>query len=174
MQHKKAFIGILCALFVGLIGVHVVAESPPYDETMRDNIIQNCVTAQVSLQQVQYNDAATRVNRGQTYEVLLSRYMTPLNTKTDANNYTERATKLIDITSRFQKVHNDFKRDYEKYDTNLSEIIKQPCSKNPEAFYEKLQTIRSQRAKLMNDVKQLDQYAEEYRQQVVALKGELK
>lgn len=175
MRRSLRIGGIVAVVVCGALGVaNSYAVTVPYDESMQDNIVQNCVTAQVSLQQIQYNDAATRVNRGQTYELLFTRYMTPLNTRAVANNYNERAPKLIDISSRFQKAHNDFKKEYEKYDTNLTELIKLPCSKNPESFHNKLQTIRSNRTNLMDTVKRTDQLVEDYKEQVEILKAELR
>jgi hypothetical protein len=54
-------------------------------------VVQTCVSAQTVLQKIQHNDAATRVNRGQAYETLVSRLMTPLNTRSTSNGYNSSA-----------------------------------------------------------------------------------
>jgi hypothetical protein len=132
-----------------------------------------CVSAQVTLQQIQYNDAANRVNRGQGYESLLSSLMIPLNSRTSADNFTSSATELSGITARYEQSLNNFKSDYDRYDDALTKTLHEKCVQNPEDFYKNLTETREQRTDVSNDVTTLGQLTSEYQQAVIKLKSEV-
>ena len=132
-----------------------------------------CVSAQVTLQQIQYNDAANRVNRGQAYESLLSSLMIPLNSRASADNFSGSATELTGITDRYEQSLNNFKSDYDTYDDALTKTLHDKCVQNPEDFYKNLTDTREQRTDVSNDVTTLGQLIDEYQQAVIKLKAEV-
>lgn len=136
-------------------------------------ITQNCVLSQTILQKVQHNDAATRVNRGEGYETVVARLMTPLNSRTASRGYNDAATTLIDVTKRYQDALDSFKNDYRDYDNTISSALRIKCQKDPSGFYNYIDTARKQRAQLTADISNLSALISEYRANVEKLKGQL-
>lgn len=132
------------------------------DEAKIDTVKQNCVTAQVEIQRVRYNDAAVRVNRGQGYETLLSKMINPLNSRVTANGYNEHAASLTATATKYQKQLAKFKKDYDAYDDTLASLLRLKCVDKPEVFYGSLEAARTQRASLSVDIANLTQIISEY------------
>lgn len=136
-------------------------------------ITQNCVLSQTTLQRIQHNDTATRINRGQGYEIILSRLMTPLNTRATSNGYNASATTLIDTTKRYQQAFDSFKNNYSNYDNAISSALKIKCKTKPVEFYGYLEEARKQRQTLAGDVDSLLGLIDEYRADVIKLRSEV-
>lgn len=156
-----------------ILPISVRAEQVEFDDTKRDIVTQNCVTAQVTLQRIQYSDTATRVNRGQTYEAILSQFMTPLNSRTANNRLSAEAAQLTQITNTYQQNIRNFKRHYEQYDDAIKNAIKTRCQNKPQEFYAYLKEAQRLRASTSSDVALLDQGIEEYRKVVSDLKDRI-
>lgn len=139
------------------------AATTPISDTKSTTVAQGCVSAQVTLQRLQYSDAATRINRGRTYETLLSKLMTPLNSRMASNSYNTQATQLTEITSRYQEEFSNFKQLYEEYDKTVTKVVKMKCRSQPRAFYDALLQAQSQRTNVATSVSSLDKIIEEYR-----------
>jgi len=133
----------------------------------------NCVSSQVTLQQIKYSDAASRVNRGQSYERLMSRLILPMNSRAAANGFSSSAANLASITTRYQQALSSFKKHYEDYDDALSATLRTKCQTKPADFYKNLVEARKQRASLSGDVSELAQLTENYHQAVVKLRSEV-
>ncbi len=172
MRILLSVIGISLAL-VALQNIPAKADQDDISPEKQTLIRQNCVTAQVALQQIQYSDAATRVNRGQGYESLLSRLIVPLNTRATANGFNNSATSLTATTNKYQTALNNFKKHYDSYDDALTNALHVKCQDKPVAFYRFLVEARKQRTSLANDVTSLNQFIEEYRQNVLKLRTEV-
>lgn len=149
------------------------AENPGLSPEKLADIKASCVNVQVILQKIQYNDAATRVNRGQGYENLMTRMMIPMNSRTAINGFNSSAAELADITTRYQQVFSTFKNNYENYDDALADALRVKCQQEPADFYNSLTEARQQRVNLSSDIATLSQLIEEYRQAVIKLKAEL-
>lgn len=135
---------------------------------------QNCVLVQGLLQQrMQPSDAANRVKRGQVYEALLSKYMTPLNARVASNGLSSEAAKLTEITGHYQQALNGFKNKYDTYADTIDEAIRMRCKSKPQEFYDKIQEARQQRGEITGSITALDQLIEEYRIAVNQMKRSL-
>lgn len=173
---KKSIFGVAVSLiFAGGIFVVVAhAQTDTLTPEKQTIITQNCILSQTALQHIQYNDTATRVNRGQGYETILSRLMTPLNTRTTSGGYNDSATTLIDITKRYQQVLDSFKNHYSDYDNAISSSLKVKCKDNQAKFYGYLEEARRQRQTIAGDVDNLSSLVNEYRAGVLKLGAEVK
>ncbi len=137
-----------------------------------ESIRQNCVQAQVSLQQIQYSDAAGRVNRGQAYETLLNKLMAPFNSRV-ALNRLDIATDLTSSTTDLENAVNVFKSDYNTYSDALANTLTVKCQSNPQDFYSALQEARIDRQQVHKDIQIIDGLMEQYDQQIVGLSKSL-
>lgn len=167
---NKSVAALLCfAAAAGLaLAIGTSAQAQLDDEKL--NIVnQSCIQAQVLVQQIRYDDAATRVNRGQAYESLLSDLINPLNSRTAANGFNNEATTLTAVATRYQKAVVKFKNDYEVYDDTIGDVLKTKCRDKPELFYDYLEKARLQRGTIAADVATLTQLIEEYRAAAIKL-----
>jgi hypothetical protein len=175
MRRNFFITGVIC-IGIGLLSTVAHAEiTTPLSEQKQQTIASNCQSAQVALQQIEYNDAATRVNRGQGYEQLLNTYMIPMNIRvTSSTDHALMLATLTNITARYQQSLKNFKKHYEEYDDMISKLIQQKsCANDPESFYNLLNEIRKKRTLLIEDITGLDQIASEYRSNILKLKEAL-
>lgn len=174
MIKKSIFGAIVSLVFAGGIFVVVAyAQTDTLTPEKQTIITQSCILSQTTLQRIQHNDTATRVNRGQGYETILSRLMTPLNTRATSNGYNASATVLIDTTKRYQQAFGSFKNHYNNYDNAISSALKIKCKTKPVEFYGYLEEARKQRQTLAGDVDNLSSLIDEYRVGVTKLRSEV-
>lgn len=166
---------VVVFIFVAVVAFSRTSFAQPADLTSekRAIIVQTCVSAQTVLQKVQHNDAATRVNRGQAYETVVSRLMTPLNTRSTSNGYNSSATLLVDTTKRYQQALDNFKDHYKSYDNAVSSALKTKCKDKPEIFYGYIEDARRERQSVATDVAALNSLMNEYRANVLKLRSEV-
>jgi len=167
----KLFLAFSLAISISGLGTHSVMAQ--LDQAKAGLIKSSCLQAQVVVQQIQYNDAATRVNRGQSYETLLADFINPLNSRAAANGFNNNAASLTAIATRYQKNLTKFKNDYEVYDDTISALLKTKCRDRVETFYDYLEKARAQRGVLATDVATLEQIIDEYEAAAVKLQGAL-
>lgn len=170
---KKLSVTVLAIASVFVLAENASAQSADLTPEKQAIVVQTCVSAQTVLQKIQHNDAATRVNRGQAYETIYSRLMTPLNIRATSNEYNNSAPLLLGTTNKFQQALDDFKDDYEKYDNSVSSALKTKCKDKPAVFYGYLEDARSQRQDVASDVATLSALTSEYRANVLKLKSEV-
>ena len=170
---KKLSVVLLAVTSVFIFSKTVFAQTVELTPEKQLVIVQTCVAAQTTLQKIQHNDAATRVNRGQTYETIANRLMTPLNIRATSNEYNNSAPLLISTTSKYQQALDDFKKDYENYDDSVSLALKTKCKNKPAVFYGYIEQARIQRQKVANNVANLTALINEYRNNVQKLKDEV-
>lgn len=149
------------------------AESSELSFEKLEEVKANCVEVQVVMQKIQYNDAATRVNRGQGYESLVTRMMIPMNGRTAVNGLSSSAANLAGITTNYQQSLDNFKNTYERYDNALTLALRIKCQEKPADFYKLLTEARKQRSNVAHEVATLSEYIEAYRQAVIKIKAEL-
>ena len=173
-MNKRLIIGILMLpVFTILVFTSKSFAASDITPEKQAIIVESCVGAQTVLQRIQHNDAATRVNRGQGYETLVSRLMTPLNSRTTSGGYNNSASLMVDTTKRYQQSLESFKDNYKQYDNALSASLKVKCKTDPTKFYGYLEEARKQRQALAVDVSNLSGLIAEYRGNVVKLKSEV-
>ncbi len=166
---------VVVFIFVAVVTFSSTSFAQPADLTSEKRVIvvQTCVSAQTVMQKIQHNDAATRVNRGQAYETLISRLMTPLNTRSTSNGYNSSATLLTDTTKRYQQSLDNFKDHYKSYDNAISSALKTKCKDKPEVFYGFIEDARRERQNVANDIAALNGLINEYRVNVLKLRSEV-
>lgn len=169
---KKFVVLIFFATFTATVGA-TTTNAADLTAEKQTIIQQTCVSAQTVLQKIQHNDAANRVNRGQVYETLGSRLMTPLNTRATSNGYDSSATFLIDTTKRYRQALNDFKDHYENYDNSVSAALRTKCKDKPSVFYGHIEDARRHRQSVASDITNLSSLIGEYRFNVGKLRSEV-
>jgi hypothetical protein len=117
-------------------------------------IMANCGIAQSVLNQIEKADTGSRINRGHDYNELLD-LMFAMNARLAANKIA--APTLTDLASQFKQNLATFRADYDNYSGALSNVISVQCTNKPLDFYSKLETTRTTRALLKQDVAMLSQ-----------------
>ena len=148
---------IVAAIVVVFGGLVVVRPTLALSETERGRISQNCGSIQQSLRQLQVADSRTRVYLGSIYEVILSDFMSPLATRI-ANNglsVSESGSDLIMQESDFSVSRSSFSSSYIDYQRALEGLVNYDCRMDPDGFYERLESVREQRADLAALVAQM-------------------
>ena len=134
-------------------------------------ISQNCGTIRQSLHQLQRADSRTRVYLGTSYETIISSFMNPLVTRLDKNGSSNAA--LTATASEFTTTRNDFALTFTNYQKSLEELVNYDCQSDPDGFYDKLQSTRSERANLNQITIQMRSLITQQISNVTALKESL-
>ncbi|MBM3210552.1 hypothetical protein FJZ39_04420 [Candidatus Saccharibacteria bacterium] len=124
-------------------------------------ITQDCTRLQATLTQLNANDALTRVNVGQDYEVVASRLMAPFNSRVALNRLD--SVQLATITSRYETARQAFSSRYQIYDQSLRSLQQIDCTSEPAEFYAELLTARESRRAVNESVGALNGLIDEYR-----------
>lgn len=122
-------------------------------------IMQNCSNIKQSLTQLQRADSRTRTYLGSAYESISGRFITPLNLRMVKNGTP--STELFRIQNDFTARQNDFRNTYVGYMRELESLIAIDCSAHPQEFYDKLNTVRTEREKLHQITRQISQLVDE-------------
>lgn len=121
---------------------------------------QACKPAQSILQRLQTTDVATRVNRGQIYENLLNRLITPFDSRVSLNRYD--ATALNGAAIAIGQKFTQFKTDYVQYSDDFSQLLTYNCQSDPRGFYAVLVTTRNDRTAVSNDINNIKSAIDRY------------
>lgn len=108
-----------------------------------ERIRSNCVEAQTTLRQLHASDALLRVNRGQLYESILTKLMTPMNIRIGANQLDNK--DLVFIASQYDQQLASFRLKYQQYEEAMSKTLKLNCTNQPVAFYDSVTDTRNKR-----------------------------
>jgi cytochrome c peroxidase len=117
-------------------------------------IVANCGIAQSVLNQIEKADTGSRINRGHDYNELLD-LMFAMNARLSANKIA--APALTNLASQFEQNLATFRTNYDNYSDALSNVIGVKCASKPLDFYSKLETARTARALLKQNVATLSQ-----------------
>lgn len=150
---------LLAALLVFLTTPAVSAEGATLTDRHIQVIKANCVNAQSSIRQLQLTEAATRNNRGRSYESI-SKLMAALNSRVAMNKLN--IPVLTATTSEMERRFTTFKNDYSDYYDSLVATIKLSCVDQPVTFYDSLTNTRTLRAKVASDIKAIDESLDSY------------
>lgn len=132
---------------------------PTLTEEKSQAIMQNCSNIKQSLTQLQRADSRTRTYLGSAYESISGRFITPLNLRMVKNGTP--STELFRIQNDFTARQNDFRNTYVGYMRELESLIAVDCSTHPQEFYDKLNTVRTEREKLHQITQQISQLVDE-------------
>lgn len=141
----------------------VQAEDQPMTEAHIARIRANCVEAQTQLSQLHTTDALLRVNRGQLYERILTKLMSPLNSRIALNNLD--SSSLVAISATYEQQLMAFRLDYQQYEEAMSNTLKINCTNQPVAFYDSVADARIKRQKVHDSTVQLQESMQSYKNQ---------
>lgn len=168
---KKRYVSFyfitLMAFCQGLSSAPVIAIT----DGQKDGVMNHCETIRDNLKNVQKQDARTRVYLGGYYETILTDFVRPLNMLIVANNLS--APGLIENQSKMATEKSDFTNDYVHYQQGLEELVAIDCKKQPEKFYEKLESVRKMRKLVEQDLSKLRSTVKEHTKLVTELEGRL-
>lgn len=133
----------IAALVTSALYVTARAQTPPMTEAHIERIRANCVDAQSILSQLHASDALLRVNRGQLYESISTKLMTPFNSRVAVNKYDD--PKLIEQSSLYERQLNEFRGYYKAYEEAMSRTLRMNCMNEPVAFYDSVGDARAKR-----------------------------
>lgn len=134
-------------------------------------IKDHCETIRENLRVVQREDSRARVYLGRYYEIILTKFMTPLNVRLVENNLSDSA--LIENQSSFAAVRGKFVNDFVNYQKGLEELVGMDCKAEPAKFYEKLTRVRTKRRAVAEEVAKLRNLAAGQLKLVEGLKKKL-
>ena len=161
-------LGFSAAAFILLASPQVFAQQGTVTAKQIEVIRQNCLDAQVSMQRLQYSDAAARINRGSSYEAIVSKLVAPFNSRA-ALNRLQATPQLLDITNRLERTFTDFKKHYTAYEESLSAALALKCQDQPVTFYDRLGDTRAMRQQLATDITQLSRLFAEYQKAIESI-----
>lgn len=130
-----------------------------------DKIRRNCISAQVTLQRVQYSDVVVRINRGQAYDELMTKLIEPFNSRAALNKLSQ-ASSLTEKTTAIQNALSTFKQRYVDYEDTLSKTLGIKCQDTPVTFYDSLTRTRELRSALGGDLRAIKAAIETYKQEI--------
>lgn len=139
-------------------------EVPRLTDEQRSRIASNCLSIKSTLAQLHASDALLRVNRGKVYESMATKLMDSFNSRLSSNRLDAKATSAV--TSSYRTALNTFRVDYRLYEEKLSATLRLDCTKEPQQFYESLESARSLRKTVHEDVLKLHRYIDDYRSAV--------
>ena len=137
------------------------AVQAPMTDAHIERIRANCTSATQTLRKIHVNDALSRVDRRQQYELISSRLMARFNSRVALNKLD--GTSLLLTTSKYNESFNAFRASDLIYDNQVSDALKIDCHKQPVAFYDAVAKARELRAEVYRHNQDIIQYAKEYK-----------
>lgn len=169
MQWRKTFLFILPLFFSIFLVSSASATDVMLSEEKIDNIKFNCQDIKQSLKRVQNSDRNIRVSLGQTYQLVIADFITPLNLRLVKNNIAN--SELSSIQNRFVSAREDFNRKYITYSQELESLMNADCKSDPVLFYSKLESTREARASVASSVGIINSIIDEQIENVVLLQN---
>lgn len=172
MKYNNRLIIGFFAFFIVASGVvlPVAAQSPELSPEKIEQIRNNCEAAQSAIQRTQRSDIVSRTNKGRSYEYIL-RLMASLNSRIALSKMSQ--PRMVEVTSTLQAQFEGFYQHYTSYENSVNETLGINCREKPTEFYESLQTLRENRARIARDVQEMQVLIEEYNQLVAELEESL-
>ena len=171
MNMKKTVMIVGALLMVGILVKPVNVGAAELSDKQKDSIVEHCDTIKENLKSLQHRDSRARVYLGRYYEIILNKFITPLNMRLVENNLVD--NKLMDNQNNFSKMRTNFIIDYVEYQKTLEDLVATDCKNEPTKFYERLENVRLKRGVVSKDVSKLRKLAGEQMDLVDALKGTL-
>ncbi|MDB5167106.1 MAG: exported protein of unknown function [Candidatus Saccharibacteria bacterium] len=154
-------LGLLATVVASVVFLtRVSADDSSMTDAQIVRIKASCTSAKTSLNQLRVSDALLRVNRGQMYDSMTSKLMSPFNSRVDSNNLNSK--DLVSITNNYNTAFTTFSNDYQAYAEQLSSALNIDCQKEPVAFYDAVASSRTKRGQVHSDVVILHQYIDDY------------
>lgn len=172
MLWRKSYLLALPLVFS--ISLAPIANAMDFEisEEKIDNIKANCNDIKQTLKRVQNSDRNTRVSLGQTYQLIMADYITPLNLRLVKNNIS--SPELSSVQSRFASAREDFNRKYITYSQNLENLMNADCKSDPIGFYDKLIQTRESRQTVAESVGIINSIIDDQERNVTLLRDSLR
>ena len=173
MKRISVFLFIVTAGILSIAAyMPLHAQSMPMTEAHIEQIRDNCVDAQSTLAQLHASDALLRVNRGQLYESISAKLMTPFNNRVAANKLD--GSKLSAQSGAYEHQLDDFRNSYKAYDETMTKSLKINCVNEPVAFYDSVAAARAKREEVHQRTVALQQTIQNYKSQFEVFASELR
>jgi hypothetical protein len=170
MKRSLIVISVGFATVLGGLFLHSVAHaqsSPLMTEEHIARIRSNCIEAQSTLSQLHTSDALLRVNRGQLYESISTKLMTPFNSRATLNRFD--VTKLSSAAASYERELVAFRANYKSYEEAMSQALKINCVNQPVAFYDNVNDARTKREIVHGNTVNLTNIIQKYKEEFEAL-----
>jgi predicted GH43/DUF377 family glycosyl hydrolase len=163
MKRFFLFIVLSTTGIVGLLAIEggiARAQDTQMTEAHIARIRANCIEAQSSLNQLHASDALLRVNRGQLYESISTKLMTPFNNRVALHRLD--GARLVAVATTYEAQLAAFRTSYQQYEEAMSRTLKINCTNQPVAFYDSVNDARTKRKKVHDDTLMLHRIIQEY------------
>ena len=162
MKYKTLIVASLCLLGSVIASAPTSAQSSDgvMTESHIQRIKQNCKAASRTIQQIHANDGPLRANRGEAYNSMSTKLMTPLNSRLIVNKLD--ASALVKTTAQYDKTLGDFRENYRKYDNQVSTVLAIDCVKQPVRFYDNVAEARQLRSIVHGNITKLHDLIADY------------
>lgn len=161
--HKVLFMTSLAIAGILVLFGYATA-SASSDTTLSDaeikSVQNNCITLKSTLDQLNYNDTALRVNQGQYYEEISTKLMAPMNSRIALNHYD--GGDLVSVAAEYAKQIDLFRANYTIYAKALTKARRDNCNEHPQQFYNDITSAGAARQALHETVVKLNAMVENY------------
>lgn len=172
MQWRKSYLLIPTLVFSIIASPVANATDIELSEEKIDNIRINCQDIKQTLKRVQNSDKNIRVSLGQTYQLVIADFITPLNIRLVKNNIAN--VELSSIQSRFVSAREDFNHKYISYSQEIENLIDTDCNADPVGFYQKLDSTRHARSLVSESIGIMNSIIDEQEQNVTILRDSIR
>lgn len=152
--------GLIAFALLVVFGASSVQAASELTADQRQHIQSECTQIKGSLSQLHASDALLRVNRGQVYESMTSKLMTPFNTRLSTSGLDNKA--MTTHTTQYQNALVAFRSDYILYEQKISEALRTDCRQEPAKFYQMILEARELRTTVHEDVQKLHRVINDY------------
>lgn len=166
-----ALAGIFLVSIMAFTTASAVSVEPMTDAHI-EKIRANCVEAQSSLNQLHSSDALLRVNRGQLYETISTKLMTPFNSRVLLNKLD--GLTFVSLTTDYDRQLTEFRTNYQAYEEAMSLALELDCRKQPVAFYDSITDTRQKRQKTYEATQALSKTIADYESEIDSLSTKMK
>ena len=140
-------------------------------EAQGEAIVEHCDAIKEDLRKVQKEDSRVRVYLGRYYEIILTKFIVPLNVRLVENSLS--SAGLVENQNKIAGAKTTFADDFVNYQKGLEELVGMDCRENSEEFYDKLKVVRQKRKTMTQDVLKMRSLISEHVRLVEGLKGKV-
>ncbi len=148
------------SLWVLLITPSLAAQETPLSDEHRERIIATCTTSKASLHRLHRSDASLRVNRGQLYEFISTKLMANFNSRLALGSIN--GVSLVSLAADYNQSLGQFRESYQRYEVQLSAVLRIDCTRDPEAFYYAIADAREKRREVNAETIKINQLIRQY------------
>lgn len=162
---------IIFISLVSLVAVSPMVRADATPDASLDLIRKNCVLIQSNLARLHASDALARVYLGREYETILTKLMTPMNSRVALNKFD--GSDMIRTTSDFNTMLAQFRSVYQQYDESMTSLSQVKCQTQPDVLLTTLAKVRNNRQATRDTVMSLSALTEQYRNELQTLKSNI-